>query len=100
MAKVMAGDRRSAEASLTELESLVDKLPENFYNGWIYPGTIQFISSSSLSKPLKTALLKLCKEGYWYGRKDAKAILAENRSALKQMTVRPPELAPLTLQGN
>jgi HEAT repeat protein len=83
MAHVMSGNGESARASLTELEQVVGKLPENFYNGWIYPGTIEFIRTSRLPDSMKKTLTQLCKEGYWYGRKEAKEILAENRSALK-----------------
>ena len=100
MAQVMAGDSESAQAKLTELEAVVKTLPKDFYNGWIYPGTIQFISTSSLPEPVKQALQKLCKEGYWYSRNDAKEILTENRTALKLMPQAQPGLAPLTLERN
>ena len=81
----MQGNRDSAAARLAELTPVTDRLSASFYNGRQYPGTVEFIKQSSLAEPLKAALLKLCKPGYWYDQKTTRKILKENRSALDSL---------------
>jgi hypothetical protein len=94
MAQVMSGNRAGAMAKLTELEGVARTLPQDFYNGWIYPGTKQFITNSNLPPPLRDALLQLCKEGDWYTPKDAAAVLVANRAGLARLGQANAILAP------
>lgn len=83
MSAVMQGDRAAATARLEDLAKVVATLPKDFYNTWQYPGTVVFVQMSSLPKPLRDALLLLCKEGYWYEPAAAQEVIGENRAALQ-----------------
>jgi len=85
IASVMRHDPGIATPRLTELESVVRSLPPDYYNNWIYPGTLVFIDRSDLAPPLKAALRKLCKAGQWYSPSQAASVIAENRTALKSL---------------
>jgi HEAT repeat protein len=82
MAAVLQHDAASANARLTELESIIRALPPNHYNNWVYPGTLVLIDRSDLAPPLRRALRDLCKEGQWYTQQRATDVISENRSAL------------------
>jgi HEAT repeats len=72
----------SANARLSRLESIVDSLPRDFNNEWVYPGTRAFIQRSNVPDHLKSALLQLCREGKWYAADKAKDVIAANRREL------------------
>jgi hypothetical protein len=82
MAQVLKGNADSAGAALDSLESVVHSLPAGFYNGWMYPGTQEFIRRSDLPDDVKGALLGLCREGFWPEGAEMDSVLAANRSAL------------------
>jgi hypothetical protein len=83
MSAVMAGNSLLAVARLEQLKAVIDSLPRAFDNKWLYPGTTAFIERADLPRPLREALLKLCKAGHWYSRTDAAAVLELNRDALQ-----------------
>jgi len=82
IAAVMRGDNARAKSSLNELEATIHALPPNYYNNWVYPGTLVLIDRSELEPAMKQALRNLCKEGQWYTQQRAAEILRENRAAL------------------
>ncbi|MEP6491869.1 MAG: HEAT repeat domain-containing protein [bacterium] len=88
IASVMRHDPSVAVPRLAELETVVRSLPPDYYNNWIYPGTLVFIDHSDLSPPLKAALRKLCRGGRWYSTQQAATIIAENRTALQSIGAR------------
>jgi HEAT repeat protein len=85
-ASVMQRDAEAASADLSALATVIDSLPADFFNNWIYPGTVIFIERSDLPAEVKDALRALCKEGDWYGRKQAQTIVEQNRAALRLLT--------------
>ena len=48
MAAVMKPDIAAAKSRLTDLEALIRPLPPNYYNNWVYPGTLMLIDRSDL----------------------------------------------------
>jgi len=82
MAAVMKGDSVRAKSSLNELEVTIRALPPNYYNNWVYPGTLVLIGRSELEPAMKQALRNLCKEGQWYTQQRAAEVIRENRAAL------------------
>ena len=87
MAAVMKPDTVRAKSSLNELEATIRALPPNYYNNWVYPGTLVFIGRSELEPAMKQALRNLCKEGQWYTQPRAAEIIRENRAALAALQV-------------
>lgn len=83
IARVMQGDADSAEAALDRLEQVVQSLDADYYNNWIYPGTVLFIKRSGLPDELKSVVIRLCNEGYWYNRKEADKVIGDNRRELR-----------------
>jgi hypothetical protein len=71
--------------NLDALGAAIDSLPANFYNGWIYPGTIAFIAQSKLPGTLPRALTSLCRQDYWYTPAEAAAVIASNRTAWRRL---------------
>jgi hypothetical protein len=86
----MQGKTDSAKARLNEVEGVMRSLPENYYNNWIYPGTLIFIGRSNLSDEAKIALMGLCKRGAWFTPKEAEEIIAKNRAMLRDASGRIP----------
>jgi hypothetical protein len=86
IASVMRHDTASASVHLAEIERLIPSLPNEFYNNWIYPGTLAFIDRrKDLSPGLKKAMSALCKGGNFYPQTEALRILADNRSELASL---------------
>jgi hypothetical protein len=86
IASVLRHDTASASVHLAELERLIPSLPNEFYNNWIYPGTLAFIDRrKDLSPGLKKAMSALCKGGDFYPQTEALRIMAENRSELTSL---------------
>jgi len=82
MAAVMKPDVAAAKSRLADLEALIRPLPPNYYNNWVYPGTLVLIDRSDLDPQMKQALRNLCKEGQWYPKPRALEIIKENLAAL------------------
>jgi hypothetical protein len=82
MAAVMKPDLAAAKLRLADLETWIVALPPNYYNNWVYPGTLVMIDRSELDPRMKQALRNLCKEGQWYTQQRRKDIIKENRDAL------------------
>jgi HEAT repeat protein len=82
MSAVMKPDFAAAKTRLNDLETLIRELPPNYYNNWVYPGTLVLIDRSTLDPLMKQALRDLCKEGQWYTQQRAGEIIRENRAAL------------------
>jgi hypothetical protein len=85
VATVMKHDAAAADARLSDLEKVIQTLPANHYNNWVYPGSRAFIDASDLSPVMKTAIKKLFQEGQWYTPTQSAAVIAENRAALKSL---------------
>jgi hypothetical protein len=85
LASAVQGDRAAALMNLDALGAAIDSLPANFYNGWIYPGTIAFIAQSKLPGTLPRALTSLCRQDYWYTPAEAAAVIASNRTAWRRL---------------
>lgn len=81
-AAVVQREPGAAGERLTQLEGIVKSLPGDFYNAWIYPGTLHFIRVSDLPENVRAALMKLCKSESWYEQAEGVKVLEENRSAL------------------
>ncbi len=88
LARVMQGDVDSAAASLTRLEQVVQSLSRDYYNNWIYPGTVLFVQRSAVPDELRHAMIDLCREGYWYRPDEAANLIAANRAALRLLRPR------------
>ncbi|MGQ0649772.1 MAG: HEAT repeat domain-containing protein [Gemmatimonadaceae bacterium] len=88
VSRVMQHQPDSAVARLADFERLVLKLPQPFYNNWVYPGSLAFITGSDLPSPLKAALRRLCREGAWYSKAEARDVIAANRAALAMLRSR------------
>jgi hypothetical protein len=84
-ASAFARETDSAAVRLARLDAVVDSLPPGFNNLWEYPGTRAFIRRSALAPAVKKGLLDLCREGPWYTRAEAKAVIQENRQALRTL---------------
>ena len=82
MAAVMKYDDAAARARLSELDNVVRSLPSNYYNNWVYPGTLVMIGRSDLPPFVKKALRRLCKEGTWYTAQEAADVINDNRTAI------------------
>jgi hypothetical protein len=85
IARVMQRDSVRADSAVGALDQIVQQLPANFYNNWVYPGTRVFILRSDLPQAAKDALLELCQDGAWHSAQRAGEILARNRAALSSL---------------
>jgi len=72
--RVMQGDSARADSAIGSLEGIVKQLPNDFYNNWVYPGTLVFIRRSDLPEATKDALLALCLDGYWPPNRKAEVL--------------------------
>jgi hypothetical protein len=80
----MKGDNARAKSSLNELEATIRALPPNYYNNWVYPGTLVLIDRSELEPAMKQALRNLCKEGQWYTQQRAAEVIRRIEPRLRR----------------